>query len=84
MLGKFAVRSAAGLMPDGTSFSMPGEVDQPPPVDLPETLRNATLHLILPTRQPGAVETAHADRTETAARFVTGAVLPVDGGYLTV
>ena len=86
MLGKFAVRSAAGLMPDGTGFSMPGEVDQPPPVDLPETLRNATLHLILPTRQPGAVETAPADRTETAARFVTGEHEAIDtnAGYQSV
>jgi type VI secretion system protein ImpJ len=71
-LGKFGLRSASGVMPDGTPFSMPGEVDLPPPLDLPETLRNATLHLVLPARQPGAVETAPADRIDTAARFVTG------------
>ena len=69
-LGKFAVRSAEGLLPDGTPFSVPGDVDQPAPLDLPETLRNVTLQLVLATRQPGAVDTAPADRVESAARFV--------------
>lgn len=68
--GKFALRSASGLMPDGTPFTMPGDVSQPPPIDLPETLRNATIHLILPARQPGAVETTPAGRMENSARFV--------------
>ena len=86
LLGKFALRSAAGLMPDGTSFDLPGEVDAPLPIDLPETLRNATLHLILPARQPGAVETAPADRIETGARFVTGEHEAIDtnAGYQSV
>lgn len=69
-LGKFALRSAAGLLPDGTPFNLPGDVDAPPPLDLPETLRNATVHLVLPARQPGAIEAAPAERVETAARFV--------------
>lgn len=68
-LGKFAVRSATGILPDGTPFSIPGDVDHPPPLDLPETLRNGTIYLVLPTRQPGAVETAPAELLETSARF---------------
>jgi type VI secretion system protein ImpJ len=68
-LGKFALRSASGVLADGTPFNIPGDVDHPSPLDLPETLRNATIYLVLPTRQPGAVETAPADRLETAARF---------------
>ena len=85
-LGKFALRSAAGLMPDGTPFNVPGEVDQPLPIDLPETLRNATLHLILPARQPGSIETTTPDRTETAARFVVGEHEAIDtnAGYQSV
>ena len=70
-LGKFSLRSAAGLMPDGTPFSIPGDVDQPATIDLPETLRNATLHLVLPTRQPGAIETAPPDRTEAVRQSET-------------
>ena len=82
-LGKFALRSASGLMPDGTPFSIPGDVDQPAPIDLPETLRNATLFVILATRQPGAVDTAPADRLESAARYVVGEHEAIDtnAGY---
>ena len=85
-LGKFALRSAAGIMPDGTPFSIPGDVDQPPPIDLPETLRNATLHVVLPARQPGAIESAPAERTETAARFTVAEHEAVDtnAGYQSV
>jgi len=82
-LGKFAVRSAAGILPDGTPFNLPGDADHPHPIDLPETLRNATLYLMLPARQPGAIETAPAERTETAARFVVGEHEAIDtnAGY---
>ena len=69
-LGKFAIRSASGIMPDGTPFTIPGDVDHPAPIELSETLRNATVYLVLPTRQPGALETAPAERSETAARFI--------------
>jgi type VI secretion system protein ImpJ len=68
-LGKFAVRSAAGIFPDGTPFSVPGDADHPRPLDLPETARNTAISLVLPARQAGAVETAPADLLETAARF---------------
>lgn len=85
-LGKLALRSASGLMPDGTPFALPGEAEQPPPIELQETLRNATLHLALPARQPGVVETAPADRIETAARFVTDEHEAIDtnAGYQSV
>ncbi len=85
-LGKFALRSASGLMPDGTPFAIPGDVDQPLPIDLPETLRNTTLHLMLPARQPGAVETAPAERTDTAARFVLDEheAMDTNAGYQSV
>ena len=68
-LGKFSIRAASGLMPDGTPFNVPRDVDCPAPIDLPETLRNATMFLILPDRQPGAIESAPADLMETAARY---------------
>jgi len=85
-LGKFGLRAATGLMPDGTPFSIPGDVDQPPPIDLPETLRNATVQMVLPPRQPGALETAPADRVDTAARFVVGEHEAIDtnAGYQSI
>jgi type VI secretion system protein ImpJ len=54
--GRFAVTSATGVFEDGTPFSLPGEADHPPPLDLPETTRNALVFLAAPVRQPGAVE----------------------------
>ncbi len=33
-LGKFALRTAAGILPDGTPFSVPGDADHPRPLDL--------------------------------------------------
>lgn len=68
-LGKFALRSAAGILPDGTPFTIPGDVDHPPPLDLPETVRNTTISLALPARQHGAVETAPGELLETPAQF---------------
>ncbi len=71
-LGKFSLRSAAGIFPDGTPFSIPGDVEHPQPIDLPEIARNGAVYLILPARQPGGVEAAPVDRVETVARFTIG------------
>ena len=68
-LGKFATRALSGILPDGTPFAAPGDVDSPKPIDLPENARNSIVYLVLPTRQPGVVETAPADVTETVARY---------------
>ena len=54
--GRFAVSAAAGVFEDGTPFSLPGEADHPPPLDLPENARNVLVYLGLPIRQAGAVE----------------------------
>lgn len=70
-LGKFALRSAAGILPDGTPFSIPDQDDPPRAIDLPEATRNSTVYLMLPTRQPGTVEAAGPEHTETVARFVS-------------
>ncbi len=70
-LGKFAVRSAAGILPDGTPFAIPEQDGHPRAIDLPEAVRNVTVYLMLPTRQPGAVETAGPEHVETVARYVT-------------
>jgi type VI secretion system protein ImpJ len=56
--GRFALSSAIGIFEDGTPFSIPGETDHPPPLDLPESVRNAIVYLAAPIRQAGAVEIA--------------------------
>jgi type VI secretion system protein ImpJ len=82
-LGKFSVRAAAGILPDGTPFSIPEDVDPPRPIDVPESARNSVIYLLLPTRQPGVVETAPADQVETVARFVVAEHEAIDtnAGY---
>jgi type VI secretion system protein ImpJ len=82
-LGKFAVRSIAGILPDGTPFSAPSDTDCPTPLDLPEGVRNSQMYLLLPTRQPGGVETAPPERMETVARSVTAEheAMDTNAGY---
>jgi type VI secretion system protein ImpJ len=67
--GRFALASAAGVFEDGTPFSLPGETDHPPPLELPENARNVLVYLALPIRQAGAVEVAdNATEGRYAAR----------------
>ncbi len=56
--GRFALSSAIGMFEDGTPFAIPGETDHPPPLDLPESTRNAVVYLAAPVRQAGAGEVA--------------------------
>lgn len=62
--GRFALTSATGVFEDGTPFAIPGETDHPPPLDLPESTRNAVVYLAAPVRQAGAVEVATGEGTE--------------------
>ena len=62
--GRFALTSATGVFEDGTPFAIPGETDHPPPLDLPESTRNAVVYLAAPVRQAGAVEVAAGDGAE--------------------
>src|SRR5580704_17359300 len=39
--GRFALSSASGMFEDGTPFLLPGEADHPPPLDVPDSARNA-------------------------------------------
>ena len=56
--GRFALASGSGVFEDGTPFSLPGETDHPPPLELPDSARNVLVYLALPIRQAGAVEVA--------------------------
>jgi type VI secretion system protein ImpJ len=82
-LGKFGVRTAAGILPDGTPFSIPDQADPPTPLDLPEVTRNAVIYLQLPTRQTGGVEAAQPELIETVARFAAAETEAIDSnaGY---
>jgi type VI secretion system ImpJ/VasE family protein len=68
-LGKFGLLRAAGVLPDGTPFSIPDELPPPPPLDVPADARDAIVSLTLPAAQPGAVEFREADAATHEARF---------------
>ena len=69
--GKLALGRCAGVFEDGTPFSLPDGADHPPPLDLPETVRNCMVYLGLPVRQPGGVEVEPATDGQTTARYAT-------------
>jgi type VI secretion system protein ImpJ len=71
-LGKFAVTVAAGVMPDGLPFAIPGDLAPPTPLDVPADLRDAVVYLVLPASQAGATEFVErgARRNEALARHL--------------
>lgn len=69
-IGKFAIASCRGVLPDGTPFSIPDEADHPPPLELFETTKNCVIYLTLPVRQPGAAEVGLANSEDAITRFV--------------
>lgn len=55
-LGKLAVSSAQGLLPDGTAFSLPGNDAAPAAFDVPGDVRNELVVLALTLQRPGVIE----------------------------
>ena len=68
--GKIALASCRGVMPDGTSFSIPDEADHPPPLELFEATKNCLIYLILPVRQPGGAEVGLANSEDAVTRYI--------------
>jgi type VI secretion system protein ImpJ len=68
-LGKIAITTARGIMEDGTPFSIPDDVDQPPPFDPPSHLRESAVHLAVPVYQPGAIETDSRPSPDVPVRY---------------
>jgi type VI secretion system protein ImpJ len=54
--GKLALRSARGVFPDGTPFSVPDDDPAPPALEVPAATRDRTVFLAIPLRRAGAVE----------------------------
>ena len=68
-IGKFALSSCRGIMPDGTAFSIPDDSDAPPPLELTGSERGATICLAMPLRQQGAFETGSERREDAGTRY---------------
>jgi type VI secretion system protein ImpJ len=67
-LGKLAVSSAQGMLPDGTAFSLPGNDAAPAAFDVPADVRNELVVLALTLQRPGVIE---SDAEETGGSLGT-------------
>lgn len=55
-LGKLGIARASGMLPDGTPFSMPQLDPLPPPLEVPDDVRNELVCLALPLQREGLNE----------------------------
>lgn len=53
-LGKVALASASGILPDGTVFDVPGDAVAPVPLEIPAGARDVLVVLAVPLERPGA------------------------------
>ncbi len=74
---KFALRRAAGVMPDGTPFDVPGDSPLPAPIDVPENAGKQIAWLTLPVQAPNTREVDSAS-AESASRFIVGSETYID------
>lgn len=68
-LGKIAVLSAKGVMPDGTPFDIPQVDDAPPPLDVGKDLKDAIIHLSLPLRRRSGAEVTLSETDTGMTRY---------------
>lgn len=64
-LGKFGIRSARGIMPDGTPFAIPEECAAPAPLDVPADCKDTAVLLALPLRRAGMPEISLDSRSDS-------------------
>ena len=68
---KFALRRAAGVMPDGTPFDIPADSPLPPPIVVPDTAAQQTVWLTMPMASANTREVDDRD-PRAPARYITG------------
>lgn len=68
-LGKVAITSAKGLLPDGTPFNIPDYDPPPTPLDIDADVRGIRVMLALPLRRTGMADVERGEIQDTAARY---------------
>ena len=68
-IGKFSVKSCAGLTHDGTVFRVPQAEDHPPSMEVPENIKDCVVVLTIPQRRQGATEVDLTDSGHSASRL---------------
>lgn len=67
--GRFGLRRAAGVFPDGTPFDAPGNGPLPTAIEIPDNATGQMLWLSMPMATPNSREVAEPN-VESASRFV--------------
>ena len=67
-IGKFGLRRAAGVFPDGTPVRMPDDDPLPAPIDIGAQVRDQVLYLAVPLRRAGAVDVDRVSGADGLAR----------------
>ncbi len=67
-LGKVALASAQGVLPDGTPFLLTEPDELPAPLDIPADAKDLTVLLALPRRRAGADDTIFEEQAGSLAR----------------
>jgi type VI secretion system protein ImpJ len=75
--GKFALRRASGVMPDGGLIDFPADSPAPAPIDVPESAALHSIWLTAPARAQNAREVG-PQASENATRFVIGTETVID------
>ena len=74
-LGKIALQSASGVMPDGVAFHIPGQDAAPAALDVPVDVRDELVVLALTLQRPGVAESdAEGDAVSMPPRFLVSEV----------
>ena len=68
-IGKLGLRRARGIFPDGTPFAMPENEPLPAPLDIGTQLRDQVIHLAVPLRKSGALQSARAGNGAELTRY---------------
>ncbi len=74
---KFALRRAAGVMPDGTPFDFPDDMPAPAPIDIPESAAGQSLWLTLPLAGANRREVDEL-QSDNASRYIAGREVFID------
>jgi type VI secretion system protein ImpJ len=68
-IGKLGLRRARGVFPDGTPFVMPDNEPLPAPLEIGTQIRDQVIHLALPLRKSGALQSRRAGNSTELTRY---------------
>ncbi len=68
-IGKFGLKRACGVFPDGTPFSMPDDEPLPSPIELTPQIRDKQVSLAIPLRREGARESNRQEVVDGVMRY---------------